>query len=107
LTAQNSFDEMGALYCSGWGELMIRRHVHAPRLSVALLAASVFLLTFSFPVKAQTTSGSISGTIENLNTELLNAYDLLTIHTIAEFWSSKCGRKGDHALVGHHLFGIC
>jgi hypothetical protein len=42
---------------------MSRRHVHAPRLSVALLAASVFLLTFSLPVKAQTTSGSISGTI--------------------------------------------
>jgi hypothetical protein len=42
---------------------MIRRHVHAPRLSVALLAASVFLLTFSLLVKAQTTSGSISGTI--------------------------------------------
>jgi len=42
---------------------MIRRHAHAPRLSVALLAASFFLLTFSFPVKAQTTSGSISGTI--------------------------------------------
>jgi hypothetical protein len=42
---------------------MIRRHVHAPRLSIALFAASFFLLTFSFPAKSQTTSGSISGTI--------------------------------------------
>jgi hypothetical protein len=42
---------------------MIRRHTHALRLSVALLAASFVLLTFSVPVKARTTSGSISGTI--------------------------------------------
>jgi hypothetical protein len=42
---------------------MIRRHVHAPRLSIALFAASSFLQKFSFLVQSQTTSGSISGTI--------------------------------------------
>jgi hypothetical protein len=81
---------------------MIRRYVHAPRLSIALLTASYFLLRFSVFMTAQTTSGSISGTIVDLQGGSIANATVKTTNTATQAGETVSNDNPDtlHSLCG-------